>query len=422
MSPESFQRYLEDQRKRGAFDSSGTFSIDWSKAQLKLGRFQLGHPAGYLLKLVQAGVALRAGQIKVVLDRLGVKLMFYGIELDCASVVELFSKPLAADTQEPLGLLGVGLNAAPATTIEVYDHQRGEGVRLGPEPQTLTTWKGEALVRIFITRAATAAQRAIEHDSLCDRVTFCPIPVWLDGRRLNERAHSAFYQAFPLDPWLGNGLLGEALGPGRGLGIATGRAAIRYEGDLRRPTQTQHPDTLIHLGEPGQLRADSTVIIPLAVRGPNQVHLVQCGVTIAIKNWPLCCPGARAALCLDGWATDLSGFAVRDTDRLERELVKLNPLCLRLAELVDHELNCLELVLPPRVSPLEKCMVGAVLGLGMGVCLGPPGLFLGAVATGAAAGLAAGVWGKLTGGRKSWVDQCRQTLRQRLPGGSSGQS
>lgn len=400
-------------------DSSGRFTIDWSRAQVKLGRFQLAHPAGYLLKLVQAGVRLQASQIRIEVKRDRVRLEFFEVDLGCSEVFELFSRPLSEDSQDALGLLGAGLNAAPASEIEFYDHPRGQGVRLGQEPESLEVEPGGSACSLVITRPATAAQRAAEHEALSTRLTFSPVPVYLDTRQLNLRSEAPFYQAFPrpdeslVEPGL---LLGEVLGPGQGLGLVAGRPALVFEGHTRHRTETRSPDVFLRLVEVDEAGVGSTVVIPFALSGPSQVYLVQYGVAIQIFERRLPCPGARAALCLDGWASDLSGFAVRDQAGLDAELERLDGLCLRLGRRVVAELEALELVIRPRDFVLEKGFLGASLGLGLGLCFGPVSLLMGAVAKGAAAGVAAGLIGKFGGGHEARVDKLRRLLHKRLQG------
>ncbi|MCA9790195.1 MAG: hypothetical protein KC910_00310 [Candidatus Eremiobacteraeota bacterium] len=425
MGTESFQRFLEDQRARGAFDSSGRFCIDWSRAQLKLGRFQMAHPAGYLLKLVQAGVRLGASLIRIELKRDSLRLELDGVELGCGQVVELFARPLSGDAHDALALLAAGLNAAPASQIEFFDHQRGQGVRLAQEPESLVVEPGRSACSLIITRKADSGQRAAEHEALSKRLTFSPVPVYLDARQLTLRSEAPFYQAFPRpdESLVESGmLLGEWLGPGQGLGIPAACPALVLEGYTRLRTEAKRPNLFLRLVEAGEGGAGSTVIIPFALAGPSHVYLVQYGVAIDILERRLPCPGARAALCLDGWASDLSGFAIRDQEALARELEQLDRLCRHLAERVAAELDSLEVVLSERDFVLEKAFLGASLGLGLGLCFGPAGLLMGAVAKGAAAGVAAGVIGKLAGRHQARVEKYRQTILQRLPGGSSGQS
>lgn len=419
MRTESFQRFLDDQRARGAFDSSGRFGIDWSKARVKLGRFQMTHPAGYLLKLVQAGVRLGASQIRIEVKKDRVRLEFFEVDLGCGEVIQLFSRPLSEDSQDALGLLGAGLNAAPASQLEFYDHHRGQGVRLGQEPESLEVERGGSACSLVITRPATSAQRAAEHQALSERLAFCGVAVYLDGRQLNLRSEAPFYQAFPrpdeslVEPGL---LLGEALGPGHGLGLVAGRAALVLEQHTRQRTEARSPDVFLRLVEADEAGVGSTVVLPFALAGPTQVYLVQSGVAIEILERSLPCPGARAALCLDGWASDLSGFAVRDQAGLAAELERLDGLCRRLVARVAAELDWLELVIRQRDFVLEKGFLGASLGLGLGLCFGPLSLLMGAVGKGAAAGLAAGLIGKWAGGHQARVDTFRKLLRKRLQG------
>ncbi len=65
MDRRNFVAFVEQQRERGALDSSGSFTVDADRARFKLGRYQLDSPAAYLLMMVQAGVLARCRSIKI---------------------------------------------------------------------------------------------------------------------------------------------------------------------------------------------------------------------------------------------------------------------------------------------------------------------------------------------------------------------
>ena len=73
----SMDSFLQQQRARGAFDSSSGFSVNPFKAKEKMAAFQSADPGFYLLGLVQAGVLIGSHQIKIVLGRENIKVTYF---------------------------------------------------------------------------------------------------------------------------------------------------------------------------------------------------------------------------------------------------------------------------------------------------------------------------------------------------------
>ncbi len=184
---ENVDSFVEQQRDQGRYDSSGQFRLDRSRAKVKLQRHQMEQPAGYLLKLVQAAVLLRPRKIRVRLNSDAVEMILEEPEplLNCSTVVEVLGQPLSRNKQDLLGCLSLGLNVAPATAIEFRDRPGGQAIRIaedGISEWTVGTNNNYGL-RLEREGLYTLAN---EHQALCQRACFSPVPIWLDGRLISR--------------------------------------------------------------------------------------------------------------------------------------------------------------------------------------------------------------------------------------------
>ncbi|MGE0492496.1 MAG: hypothetical protein AB7S38_24995 [Vulcanimicrobiota bacterium] len=433
MDDKNFQSFLEYQRGRGALDSSGAFTIDYSKARVKLGRYQLDDQAAYLLKLVQAGVALGAKEIeiRVATRTVGVDFLEPEASLSAGEVIELFQKPILAGRPKAHDFLASGLNAAQANQITVRDTRVGwrlgltEGVELVEEQPDESP-----RLAIEITRprsSLNAAARAAEAKALTARCQFCPVQVKLDGVFLNLLSSVPFYNdarhAELPGPslYLAEGLKVETNLSGLGLPPLTSRQpGIEYVGQTRIETGARFPEVFVAWRDqpvaPRLARVESLVLIPRTLFGKGTVLLVSHGILLEPRHCELGCPGALAALCVDDVATDLSGLQL--SEPIEDRLEALRQIGLHLVELIHQELPNLNLAVTEGHYILPRSLVGGLLSLGLSWFGGPLAPLIGswALVKGVVAGtLGSWAYNRGTGANQKLTRLIRQEIEDHLP-------
>ncbi|MBI3926136.1 MAG: hypothetical protein HY319_11385 [Armatimonadetes bacterium] len=223
---EPLEDLLDDIRGEGRLESSGHFTVESRVALEKMARLQLHSPYEYVLKLIQAAVAARAGEIRIDTDRRGVSLLFdravWNLE-HLRDLSDLVLEPQATGPQRHRTHLAIGLNAARALEpreIEVVSWNGTHGahlVRRGTSETVERLVSGPATER---TRIQVRDRRAIplrpsgpawagwsdhlatrslgdygaemrslwdsEYSQIWRRALFAPIPVVLDGRAVNR--------------------------------------------------------------------------------------------------------------------------------------------------------------------------------------------------------------------------------------------
>ncbi|MCA9790248.1 MAG: hypothetical protein KC910_00575 [Candidatus Eremiobacteraeota bacterium] len=433
MDESNFQSFLEYQRARGALDSSGGFTIDYSKARIKLGRYQLDDQAAYLLKLVQAGVALGAEDIEIRLASRSVQVDFVGTEssLSAGEFIELLQKPIMAGRPKAHDFLASGLNAAQASKVSVRDTRAGWRLEL-TEGVELTEEQPEEAARlaIEITRASSslsAAARAAEAKALTDRCQFCPVEVKLDSVSLNLLSSVPFYaearHAELPGPslYLAEGLQVETTLSGLGLPPENARQpGIEYVGQTRVETGARFPEVFVAWRDqpvpPRMIKVESVVLIPRTLFGRGTILLVSHGIVLEKRHCDLGCPGVLAALCVDDVATDLSGLQL--SEPIDERLGALGRMTVHLVELIRTELPNLHLAVTEGHYILPRSLVGGLLGLGLSWFGGPLAPLIGswALVKGVVAGtIGSWAYNRGTGANQKLARLIRQEIEENLP-------
>ncbi|MFN8612750.1 MAG: hypothetical protein U0931_34755 [Vulcanimicrobiota bacterium] len=167
--------------QEGQAAESGHFSLDPRARVEKLQRFQNEEPALYLLKGVQAAVASGAESVSVRLSRTYVEVRFrpkQSIRLQDA---------LAGNTHLAAMLLAALSTRPKEVTIEL-DQQ----IWSSTSSPTRRAAPGEFRLHLsrqgsgFWQRFLPARQSADVQQTLAQRCALCPIPVYLDGRTINQ--------------------------------------------------------------------------------------------------------------------------------------------------------------------------------------------------------------------------------------------
>ncbi|MBS2039580.1 hypothetical protein JST97_31625 [bacterium] len=213
---EELQRYLEQQQAEGRFFESSQFSLDSLRARTKLARFQLPLPGLWLVKLVQAAVVLKADQVQVRFGNRRLEVHFSPEEtLEADQILhEVLSGALPASK----GLLHLvtGLRSSGAELTETVSWSSGSSsVTLRSDGSEIRAWEGQGIT-IQATRPVRsrslgsmlaspvshlARQTLEDHDCLTERCWTCPIPVYVDGRLLNNGYYSPHSRGRPKSVW-----------------------------------------------------------------------------------------------------------------------------------------------------------------------------------------------------------------------------
>ncbi len=195
--------------------NSDTFSLDSLRARQKLAEFQLPDSGLWLVKLVQAAVALRAPSIQIGFARNCVKVQFEADTLPDAQ--DLLNHVMAGHLPQPDGLfhLVTGLRACSGGNTEAIEWSCGSSrVKLDQAGSTslVNLTPGFRLVasrpprqRSLSETLATPVSHwlrnvAQEYDAVAQRCWVCPIPILLDGRQLERGYHSTLLRGLLHDP------------------------------------------------------------------------------------------------------------------------------------------------------------------------------------------------------------------------------
>lgn len=224
----SLEQFLEQARSGGVVESTGSFSLDAERARRLLSALRLSGTVEFLLKFAQAALCAEADRLEYHLHRDRVEVAFFGENLlliDTQSLLDALTDQKLLLGESALSHLAVGLNAAAAqesreiewTAWSVWRQERlvlnAEETRLEvleerPWPDRisgyrLVVWRKALVVdpvssksegtgfwsrlKSYVGGVKQAAGRlAEEHLALWERLTHFPLPVELDGLRLDR--------------------------------------------------------------------------------------------------------------------------------------------------------------------------------------------------------------------------------------------
>ena len=189
------ESFLEEQRSVGTFESEGEFTLGQGAAR-KLAVFNLPDPSFWILKIIQAAVVCGSAEIRI---RQGPEATF-----------------IAFCPEEPISFEEVwaGFSGAEASDNRTLNHlfqglrsvgvgqKRGFTIRfLEPDQSRKVVWDGSELrvgedsaghqnlqiLEIGISSSPSDHGSLVtEAQVLVERAKLCPIPLWLDGRRIDQ--------------------------------------------------------------------------------------------------------------------------------------------------------------------------------------------------------------------------------------------
>lgn len=199
----SLDSYLAQEAREGAWESEGVFTISGEAALGKLAAFQLPRRSAWILKIVQCAVALQATSLAVKQTR---KATYFNFASELPFDVESLTPALATlgAKERYLTHLGVGLRAVgfgerrpfelsirQSATLESF---RWDGRDFHRERSRISE-DGGCKIALRVDSPPVEERRGLrgrlpwptceESEELIQRAEACPIPLTLDGRRLD---------------------------------------------------------------------------------------------------------------------------------------------------------------------------------------------------------------------------------------------
>ncbi len=335
-------QFLAGQRAEGVAESVGTFTIDGRKARAKMAN-QLADPGAYVLKLVQAAIALRSPEITVKISRLALSLEFStpAVSAICPHEVANSLGRVATLERGPLRHLAVGVNAAFGPNVDEVHWETGAGGISLSEEGILPTGRTAPGFRCTIRKRRPlfpwfrGSFYVDEIECLSQRCTYVPSRLLLDGRVIYRPIWNRFGYSFesaevdaPSFPFEyraqgGNGFW-LAYPPGRWYQADTHQRQ-RWNQDRKSamiPSGAAVPYVI--QGWDGQARskaASALVGLPHRTIGAGRIIPILDGVRMQpITGLDLGYPGAQVVLDASHLGTDLSELALIK-DRSYEDLV-----------------------------------------------------------------------------------------------------
>ena len=363
--------FLAEQTLEGSVESEGAFTIAADKAMEKLSYFALPHESDWVLKVIQAANLWKVERVVVVQTRVATSFTFAPTpQPPQALLVQAFSA-MAPNNTDPLHALAMALRSLveqiglsfvlafrrdgiteepifagddttqlSARTRAQWTHQKVDGIRL-----TVSHFRGnESLAGRYVPTLSKVDRRDISiMQTLQKRAFTSPIPIYLDGRRLNDPTQApqmAVNQGFRLvrtGTFDGSRRFAAA-------NLAWGEPAER----LRWPCE--NPDRPWYLMRSADWRSIDVFIGPHGAfpryPAPHRVVLTRQGVVCQTYRIPNTTLSTSVLLVIpsDTGRSDLSGLSLEPT---EEELAEIRTLRQQVA------LSLLEFLEEIRAEPYQ---------------------------------------------------------------------
>lgn len=343
-----FQAFLEDQQDDGNFQGEGEFTIEHQKAARKMARFALPRPTAWVCKFVQAAVGWSVKSLTVNQGKVYTVFHFnWENPADLPTESDLVKGILNSGLNDdsPLGALSLGLrglvelerlsflvvlNDGEVKPKPVYagNHfaQLSEGDRLDPSfakllGLTVTVAHFPALTDGSVSRPLAHYQASIVNE--LDKYCFlCPIPIVVDGRRIDDPVNTPQFQGT------------ESFRP-----LLCGGPPVEPGIDLLPTPETFQERRLSVYTHPRRARrqyqgkavVSAVVLMGMCVgpsnRGSLRVSWVKRGVVV--DSTPVASVTSHSLTCeiflnADGMQTDLTGFKVK-LEEVESRLPQYMP-------------------------------------------------------------------------------------------------
>lgn len=174
-------------------DSQGVFTVDYAAARAKMAKYQLADPHLFVLKLVQAGV-LSAQEIRISFTKhITIDYAGWDPQFTIQMVADLLCSGIVSSCETPVEHMAIGLNSIlsliPRGVRLVQWAQGGTVVRLLTFGENLVSKENSVKERensglIINIPATPELSFPALRDLLAERCGFSPIPVYVDGERL----------------------------------------------------------------------------------------------------------------------------------------------------------------------------------------------------------------------------------------------
>lgn len=342
VSHSELEAYLKGQLGEAAYESAGQFTLAREQALQKLASFQLPDPNWWILKVVQAAVASEAAALVVRQTSTDTKLVFAPSEPWTLNQVEEALYDPEPSPWPGLDHLKRGLWSA------AFNQHRPFMLTLGGQAEALV-WRPEGPQRLATGPAAetclTVSHRSVEQgkglpllrhieaarlnatlaEILRERAHTCPIPLSVDGRRLDAfQAHPTLGQSNKSFPLLI--ATGEFDGPELGLPAASW-GQFRPDDTAEPQPEIQsileaRPNAACMLSFHAKQVTEKKRTFWKLLSQPSLFHWVLDGVVIGTEALDLDQTSVSAAVyaSASGLKIDISGFAVLHSEEAQARL------------------------------------------------------------------------------------------------------
>jgi len=305
-------------RGEGRLDSSGTFTLDASKAKVKLGRFHLP-PGLWVASLVQAGVAAGCERIDVtckdILLGRGTRLIYSGLPpraFNLDAIMKGLEEPLSLGSGTPEAYLTEGILASGTAPAWVRVGKAGREV-LRQRGEAVECWRsGDAGPE----RAVLDLDASLPTPVVRSRCQFSPVPVWVGGDRLSPRWDN------PLEVAIFHVAVKYCRTPAPPLALpALRKPMVRVGTTGPVATSPLEEGVFLEVVE-GEGPWNLGLLLPADLPRYSTVQWVRDGVVIeTVENVSLgSMVGCRIVASSEGLATDLTRFHLVKDDRYRERL------------------------------------------------------------------------------------------------------
>jgi hypothetical protein len=343
------ENYLQRLRQKGELDSEGSFTVAGLRAVGKLAVFLLAEESDWILKVVQAACAAGSAELRINQTRASTQLHFqtpYAIDLSAlekslTSATQKSEQPGLEDMACGLRAVGVGQLRDWVTKISVGSEvgliSCTEGLVVAERLHGETVQAAGSLISLGVAyprgqsgklggliRFGEAVQR--EHMALLLKARACPIPLILDGLRLDDLSETAMAAALETRAFLGvNAPPSETLDA-----IVIPGAVRQSEGKIQDRFCSHAPFLVSRFPGSGQARSLQKWFYNYTtsretltqksfffqhVPAPSRVHLVRHGVVVGSRNMGVTHPiSVDIFLNANHMRGDLTGLNVQVTD------------------------------------------------------------------------------------------------------------
>lgn len=330
----NIDHFIQQQKARGALDSSGNFSVNPFKAREKMAAFQTQDPNFYLLRFVQAGVALRSKSISIRLGWESVVVRFEEPALDSFSLEEVqsgFGRAYAKASGDALSFFLNGVHSlmaqAPNRLLLRWCYGEGQARRLMVSEHGMEVLEErEAPARcdfsLEVERKVKRTRVMDEIRALYGRCGCCPVPILVDGTPVNTR-HNPTSSLFDGDyPSTVSGYLPNrfvfaeryfAVGQGDGLLLPDPNEREAQIKEIEHREDGGSPQADVFLLQASAGSHDALIRVSSHLQEQARLTYVQAGVEISTEVLPF--DSLQAFVCVDGMQTDLSGTQLMKDER-----------------------------------------------------------------------------------------------------------